>query len=89
MFGKKLGARGNKQESLTDPLLSPFICNVSVPNSNSSHPDENSSCSNKDIDIDNAKRCRTDGGEQDQQERGLRATFVQNLILSTIFEEII
>ncbi|PNX54699.1 drought-induced protein, partial [Trifolium pratense] len=57
MFGKKLGARGNKQESIPDPLLSPFICNVPVPvpNSNSNHLDENSSCSNKDIDIDNAK----------------------------------
>ncbi|CAJ2664292.1 unnamed protein product [Trifolium pratense] len=93
MFGKKLGARGNKQESIPDPLLSPFICNVPVLNSNSNYPDENSdensSCSNKDIEIDNAKRCMTDVGEQDQQERGLRATFVQKLILSTIFEEIV
>jgi hypothetical protein len=56
MFGKKLGARGNKQESISDPLLSPFICNVPVPNSNSNHSDENSSRSKKDIDIDNAKR---------------------------------
>lgn len=56
MFGKKLAARGNKQESIPDPLLSPFICNVPIPNYNNNHPDENSSLSNKDIEIHNAER---------------------------------
>lgn len=55
-IGKKSAARGNKQESIPDPLLSPFICNVPIPNCNSINPDENSSPSNKDIDIHNAKR---------------------------------
>lgn len=87
MFGKKLAARGNKQESIPDPLLSPFICNVPIPNYNNNHPDENSSLSNKDIEIHNAKRSGTDGVEQDEQEQWLRATFVQKLMLSTIFEE--
>jgi len=56
MFGKKLAARGNKQESIPDPLLSPFICNVPIPNYNSNHPDENSSLSDKDKEIHKAKR---------------------------------
>ncbi|XP_058763132.1 protein DEHYDRATION-INDUCED 19 homolog 5-like [Vicia villosa] len=88
MLSKKLPGRGNKQELVADPLLSPFICNVPVPNSNSSHPDEKSSLQNKDhVNFQNAKRCWTDGVEQDQQEQRLKAAFVQNLILSTIFEE--
>ncbi|TKY55265.1 DEHYDRATION-INDUCED 19-like 5 [Spatholobus suberectus] len=90
MLGKKLATRGNKQESIPDPLLSPFICNVPLPNSNNFHPDEKSSSSNKDIDIPDAKRTGTDapelGDEQDQQERRLRAAFVQQLVFSTIFE---
>ncbi|CAK8562963.1 unnamed protein product [Lathyrus sativus] len=87
MFGKKPAGRRNKQESVADPLLSPFIYNVPVPNSNSSHQGEKSSFKNKDINIHSAKRCWTDGVELDQQEQELKAAFVQNLILSTIFEE--
>ncbi|KAJ1391896.1 Protein dehydration-induced 19, C-terminal [Sesbania bispinosa] len=90
MLGKKLVARGNKQELIPDPLLSPFICNVPIPNPNNNHPDEKSSSSNKDIDFHNAERSATDapdvGVVQDQQERRLRAEFVQELVLSTIFE---
>ncbi|XP_020212458.1 protein DEHYDRATION-INDUCED 19 homolog 5 isoform X1 [Cajanus cajan] len=90
MFGKKLATRGNKQESIPDPLLSPFICNVPIPNSNNSHSDENFSSSNKDIDIPDAKRTGTDaremGDEKDQQERRMKADFVQQLVFSTIFE---
>lgn len=57
MLGKKLAAMGNKQESqLPDPLLSPFVCNVPVPNSNNIHPNQDSSSSNKDLDIPDAKR---------------------------------
>lgn len=90
MLGKKLTTRGNKQESIPDPLLSPFICNVPIPNSNNFHQDENSSSSNKDIDIPDAKRTGTDApdmdDEQDQQERRLRSAFAQQLVFSTIFE---
>ncbi|KAG4390774.1 hypothetical protein GLYMA_05G041800v4 [Glycine max] len=90
MLGKKLATRGNKQESITDPLLSPFICNVPIPNSNNFHPDENSRSSNKDIDIPDAKRTSTFapdiGDEKDKQERRLKAAFVQQLVFSTIFE---
>ncbi|RDX86719.1 Protein DEHYDRATION-INDUCED 19-like 5, partial [Mucuna pruriens] len=89
MLGKKLASRGNKQELIPDPLLSPFICNLPIPNPNNFHPDENSS--NNDIDIHDAKRSGTDaqdmGDEQDKQERRLRASFVQQLLFSTILEE--
>ncbi|KAL1371452.1 hypothetical protein HN51_001695 [Arachis hypogaea] len=88
MLGKKLAAMGNKQESMPDPLLSPFICNMPVPSSNDIHPNEDSSSSKKDLDIPDAKRSGTDapriGNEQDLQERKLRADFVQSLVLSTI-----
>ncbi|KAK7265626.1 hypothetical protein RJT34_33248 [Clitoria ternatea] len=90
MLGKKLATRGNKQESVPDQLLSRFICNVPVSNSNSIGPGEISSSSNKDIEIPDTKRCGTDAtdmdGKQDQQERRQKAAFVQNLVLSTIFE---
>ncbi|XP_014490577.1 protein DEHYDRATION-INDUCED 19 homolog 5 isoform X1 [Vigna radiata var. radiata] len=90
MLGKKLATRGNKQESITDPLLTPFICNP-VPNLNNLHPDENSSSSSKDINIPDAKgRSGKDepdvGDEQDQEEKRLRAAFVQQLLFSTILE---
>lgn len=86
MFGKKLAAMGNKQESIPDPLLSPFVCNVPIPELNGIHQGEKSSLSKKDIDFHNVKRSATDDVEQDQQEQRLKAAFVQNLILSTIFE---
>ncbi|ESW27480.1 hypothetical protein PHAVU_003G205500 [Phaseolus vulgaris] len=89
MLGKKLATRGNKQESITDPLLTPFICN-SIPNLSNFHPDENSSSSSKDINTPDAKRSGKDeadiGDEQDQQEKRLRAAFVQQLLFSTILE---
>ncbi|XP_061364887.1 protein DEHYDRATION-INDUCED 19 homolog 5-like isoform X2 [Gastrolobium bilobum] len=91
MLGKKLAATGNKQESMPDPLLSPFICNMPFQNRNDIHLGEDYSSSKKDINITDAKRSGTDepdmGDEQDQQERRLRAAFVQELVLSTVFEE--
>ncbi|KAK7330546.1 hypothetical protein VNO77_24741 [Canavalia gladiata] len=90
MFGKKSATRGNKHESIPDPLLSQFVCNMPVPNPSNIHPDEDSSSCDKDIVIPDAKRSGTDaadmGDEQDQQERSLRAAFVQQLVFSTILE---
>ncbi|XP_027333917.1 protein DEHYDRATION-INDUCED 19 homolog 6-like isoform X2 [Abrus precatorius] len=90
MLGKKLASRGNKQESKPDPLLSSFVCTMPVPNLNNINTGEDSSSSNKDIYIPDAKRSGTDaqdmGDEEDQQEKRLRAAFVQQLVLSTIFE---
>ncbi|KAE9610098.1 hypothetical protein Lal_00006309 [Lupinus albus] len=92
MLGKKLAAMGNKQESITDPLLSPFICNSPVSNTNGIHVDEDSNSSNKDLDIPDAKRSETNApdmdDEQDLQERRLRVAFVQDLAFSIIFYEI-
>ncbi|OIW18321.1 hypothetical protein TanjilG_31461 [Lupinus angustifolius] len=89
MLAKKLAVRGNKQGSIPDPLLSPFICNSPVLNANKIHLDEDSSSSNKDLDIPNTNRSGADaayiGDEQDLQEKRVRAAFVQDLVLSTIF----
>ncbi|KAJ7956162.1 Protein DEHYDRATION-INDUCED 19 like [Quillaja saponaria] len=91
IHGKKLptNPRGNKHESTTDPLLSPFICNVPLSNPNSIQLDETSSDSASNI--SDAKSIETcvdvlDGGDkQDHQERRQKAAFVQELIASTIF----
>ncbi|KAI4343702.1 hypothetical protein L6164_011020 [Bauhinia variegata] len=88
MLGKKLAtdSRGNKHESVPDPLFSPFICNVSVPNPNSIHGEE---LSINNILIASDANCtgtntQNVGNEQDHQERREKATFVQELVASTI-----
>ncbi|OIW00302.1 hypothetical protein TanjilG_27553 [Lupinus angustifolius] len=91
MLGKKLAAMGNTQESITDPLLSPFISNIPVLNTNDIHLGDDSNSSNKDVDIPDAKRSEANApdmdDEQDLQERRLRVAFVQDLAFSTIFYE--
>ncbi|KAG5031989.1 hypothetical protein JHK82_015586 [Glycine max] len=79
---KKLPDRGSKHEPVPDPLLSPFVRNVSVRNSHGIHPGEGSS--RNAAYIFNAKGSRTDApqdsaDEQDIEERRLRASFVQEL----------
>ncbi|KAJ7945811.1 Protein DEHYDRATION-INDUCED 19 like [Quillaja saponaria] len=91
IHSKKLptNARGNKLESTTDPLLSPFTSIVPLQNLNSIQLDETSSDSASDI--SDAKSMETyvdvlDGRDkQDRQERRQKAAFVQELIASTIF----
>ncbi|KAK7350654.1 hypothetical protein VNO77_09505 [Canavalia gladiata] len=84
VIDKKLPTRGGKHESMADPLLSPFVCNVSVPNSSGILASDDSSSSASDI--SNAKSIRTDtspdmsGDEEDNEERRLRASFVQELV---------
>ncbi|KAL5192057.1 Protein DEHYDRATION-INDUCED 19 5 [Glycine soja] len=84
---KKLPARGSKHEPVPDPVLSPFVRNVSVPNSSGIHPGEGSS--RNATYISNAKGSGTDapqdsGDEQDIEERRLRASFVQELLSSAL-----
>ncbi|TKY73557.1 DEHYDRATION-INDUCED 19-like 6 [Spatholobus suberectus] len=86
VLDKKLPARGSKHEPVPDPLLSPFI-HVSVPNSSGIHPGGGSASNASDI--SNAKGSGTDappdsGDEEDIKERRLRASFVQELVLSTL-----
>ncbi|CAL0325329.1 unnamed protein product [Lupinus luteus] len=91
MLGKK-SVMGKKQESVTDPLLSPFICNIPVSNTNGIHQDEDSNSSKKDLDIPDAKRSEANApdmdDDQDLQERRLNVAFVQDLAFSIIFNEI-
>nr|KYP69640.1 hypothetical protein KK1_008840 [Cajanus cajan] len=82
---EKLPVRGTKHEPVPDPLLS--LGNVSVPKSGGIHTSEGSSC--KASDITKAEGAVTDsspdsGDEKDAEERRLTATFVQELVLSTL-----
>ncbi|KAM1340045.1 hypothetical protein ACFX2H_038495 [Malus domestica] len=92
MLGKALlkNGRSYAQESAPDPLLSPFICNISFPDPTGIPEDV---CS----DIDSPVTCGLKSGEpsppdeaceKDREERRQRATFVQELIASTIFLDI-
>ncbi|XP_027337313.1 protein DEHYDRATION-INDUCED 19 homolog 3-like [Abrus precatorius] len=89
VLDKKLHARGSKHEPMPDPILPPNVCDASVPNSSSFHPGEGSSYNTSDI--SNAKSTGTDaapdmvGDAQDNEERKMRACFVQELVLSTLF----
>ncbi|QCE14396.1 Protein dehydration-induced 19 [Vigna unguiculata] len=91
VFDKKLPARGRH---VPDPLLTPFVRNVSVPNSSGIQPGEGFSSSASDIssgkgydpDIFSGKGSETDSGdEEDIEERRQKASFVQELVLSTLF----
>ncbi|KAK7353983.1 hypothetical protein VNO80_19439 [Phaseolus coccineus] len=79
---KKLPARG-RHEPVPDPLLSPFVRNVSVPNSSGIQPGEGfSSCAS---DISSGKGSGTDSGdEEDIEERRQKVSFVQELVYSTL-----
>ncbi|XP_009333936.2 protein DEHYDRATION-INDUCED 19 homolog 5-like isoform X2 [Pyrus x bretschneideri] len=92
MLGKALlkNGRSYAQESPPDPLLSPFICNMSFPDPKGIPEDV---CSN----IDSRVTCGLKSAEpslpdeaceKDREERRQRATFVQELIASTIFLDI-
>ncbi|KAI9108760.1 hypothetical protein K1719_020065 [Acacia pycnantha] len=89
MLQKKLAAntRGNKHESTPDPLLSPFICNVAVPTSNSTHQDKQSNNNTSVISAakSDGREARGVGDGGDHEERRQRAVFVQELVASTIF----
>ncbi|KAL2346957.1 hypothetical protein Fmac_000957 [Flemingia macrophylla] len=83
VLDKKLPTRKAKH----DPLLSPFISNVSVSNSSGIHTGEGFSCNASDV--SDAKGSETDsppdsGDEKDAEERRLKAYFVQELVLTTL-----
>ncbi|XP_068482629.1 protein DEHYDRATION-INDUCED 19 homolog 6-like isoform X2 [Phaseolus vulgaris] len=84
VFDKKLPARG-RHEPVPDPLLSPFVRNVSLfPNSSGIQPGEGFSSSASDI--SNGKGSGTDSGdEEDSEERRQKVSFVQELVFSTLF----
>ncbi|ONI08217.1 hypothetical protein PRUPE_5G165100 [Prunus persica] len=89
MLGKALlkNGRASAHESAPDPLLSPFICNISFSDPIGIPEDI---CSNINAPITSslksAKSSSPDEGcEKDKEERRQRAAFVQQLITSTVF----
>ncbi|XP_031481878.1 protein DEHYDRATION-INDUCED 19 homolog 6-like isoform X1 [Nymphaea colorata] len=94
MRGKELdisSANGgsNMAGSLTDPLLSPFLCSINLPDSNQN---KISGCNlDKKItssppDAKSIKECNSNGGEdQEDIERVQRAECIQQVVMSTIF----
>ncbi|XP_054805583.1 protein DEHYDRATION-INDUCED 19 homolog 6-like isoform X2 [Prosopis cineraria] len=88
MLQKKLAAntRGNKHESMPDPLLSPFACNVAVPTPNSIHQDKRGNNNASSIsDSKSGREARGVGDKKDHEEKRQRAAFLQELVAATIF----
>ncbi|KAF1002966.1 protein DEHYDRATION-INDUCED 19 homolog 6-like [Apium graveolens] len=84
-----MNGKDNMQENVPDPLLSPFICSIPLPSTETKvEVNANISCNSnsttseatsiKSVVLDEAQ-------EQDYRERVQRAAFAQQLILSTIF----
>ncbi|XP_004299146.1 PREDICTED: protein DEHYDRATION-INDUCED 19 homolog 5-like [Fragaria vesca subsp. vesca] len=86
---KALLRNGRAHESAPDPLLSNFVCNVSFSDPNGIPKDV---CSVIDApiisDTKSAPSLPDEGCEKDNEERRQRATFVQQLIASTIFSDL-
>lgn len=87
VLDKKVPARGSKHERVPEPLFSKCIHSVSAPTSSGVHPGEGSSSIASDI--SDAKGSGTDapadsGDEKDIEEKRLRASFAQELVLSTL-----
>ncbi|XP_010251048.1 PREDICTED: protein DEHYDRATION-INDUCED 19 homolog 5-like [Nelumbo nucifera] len=78
--------RVNASDSTPDPLLSPFLCTVSLPNTKS---DQDTSSRNDKIatsDVKSMEQSTSDEvWEKDYKERSQRSEFFQQLVLSTIF----
>ncbi|KAI9174956.1 hypothetical protein LWI28_025303 [Acer negundo] len=94
MLGKELSSflgssttgRGYAHESVPDPLLSPFLCNAPLIDTKGIQQDN---CSNKvSVASDSKSNEPTfidESHKEDIEERRQRATFVQQMILSTVF----
>ncbi|CAK9137541.1 unnamed protein product [Ilex paraguariensis] len=96
MIGKDLSAflgsnsvsgRSNVHEPSPDPLLSPFLCNVSLSDPKDNQQDEAfCSVASTTSDVTSSKSSMSDEvQEEDYEERRQRAAFVQELMISTIF----
>lgn len=80
-----LGSRGNSYESAPDPLLSPFLCSISVSDGNQQDKCSSDNASFASDMKSTVPSTPSEGQEQDYEERQQRAIFVQQLIGSTIF----
>ncbi|XP_077228847.1 protein DEHYDRATION-INDUCED 19 homolog 5-like isoform X1 [Tasmannia lanceolata] len=85
--------RGNKPESAPDPLLSPFLCGLALPDASGNLEASTSIDARVASDLKSSEPSSYDGAQeqtdeermQRDKERMQRATFVQQLLLSTIF----
>lgn len=82
-----MSGRGNVHDSAPDPLLSPFLCNVTLSDPKGSPDDDCSSSAGSTTSVvtSTTSAMSDELQEQDYEERRQRATFFQELILSTIF----
>lgn len=94
LLGKELSSflgsptivRGNAPESLSDPLLSPFLCSGTLSDTKGIQKDD---CANEVSSASDLKSAGgtllDDGHEENIEEKMQRAAFVQQLIMSTVF----
>ncbi|KAJ4974161.1 hypothetical protein NE237_007335 [Protea cynaroides] len=78
--------RGNAIDSSPDPLLSPFLCNIDIPDIK----DDQNTHSKNDVSASSDMKsmlpsASDEAQEQDYGERRQRAEFFQQMVLSTIF----
>ncbi|KAF8390506.1 hypothetical protein HHK36_025033 [Tetracentron sinense] len=78
--------RGSTPDSAPDPVLSPFLCGVAIPDTKCNQ-DASSRNDSSTISYTESPKPSTsvEALDQDYEERSLRADFFQQLILSTIF----
>ncbi|KAL6319713.1 hypothetical protein AAG906_026786 [Vitis piasezkii] len=79
------GQIGNSYESAPDPLLSPFLCSISVSDGNQQDKCSSDNASFASDMKSTVPSTPSEDQEQDYEERQQRAIFVQQLIGSTIF----
>ncbi|OVA20591.1 Drought induced 19 protein-like [Macleaya cordata] len=78
--------KGNTLDSAPDPLLSPFLCSMSVPEPKVTEDTCSSITASTNSDVKSKESSTSDEArEQDYQEKSERAEFFQQLVLSMIF----
>ncbi|XP_031278584.1 protein DEHYDRATION-INDUCED 19 homolog 6-like [Pistacia vera] len=93
MLGKELSSflgysvtgRGNAHESVSDPLLSKFLCNAPLSDNKITQQDDSSDEVSVASDLKREPTFPDEVHEEEIEERRQRATFIQQLILSTVF----
>ncbi|XP_043707411.1 protein DEHYDRATION-INDUCED 19 homolog 6-like [Telopea speciosissima] len=98
MFGKELrelnsflgatstNGRGSATDSVPDPLLSPFLCSIVIPDTKADQDKPSKNDVSASSNMKSMEPSASDESqEQDYRERNQRAEFFQQLILSTIF----
>lgn len=84
-LGTSTIGRGNAHGSVSDPLLSPFLRNAPLSHSKVTQQDDSSDEVSVVSDSKREPTLVDEGHEEEIEERKQRATFIQRLILSTVF----